>query len=772
MRRSPLLALVATLALLAATSATATPSIALQPGAPATFSLPGSSLTDSYFFDVGEGVEQVVFELSSGGQDVDLLVRYGTPFPASAVANGDSSYLQEVSHYFAISQEASERLTVARYNWQPARAGRWYVIAINYAAAQQNLALTASTSTSPVSGVPFEVVFDSAPSAQCDNAPWNDPSPRTPVGGNSGTTLGQQRRNAMLEAARRLSLELNSAVPVRIRACWTNAGGTANSATLASAGPESVAINLPSYNAQFQGYLDRSPWLSRNYTFFVSAPAARQAGTPRCAIEPSDRCANLYDIRIRFNDQIDGPALGNASFYYGFTAEPGGANVDFIQTAMHETTHGLGFIGFVNAGEDEGSPIGSLLLGYEDAFTANAVAVDSTVAPTRITPLGDAGDAGRAQALTSTTGLRWAGAAAVTSSANPARDLAAPDNYIRLYAPAELTPGSTYSHLTGQSASNGLMCFDISICSGLNPSRQLGIAAPMLHGVGWSPNVVSAPSTALPRSTQYFDPAHPGHGIDVQRAFGVTYIVIFYTFGASGEPEWYLASGSVIDGVFVPENNASGDSLVRYRYFENGTPPQQADPSVRGNIRLDFNGAGTSPACRDGRARDTSSPLTVMTWSIGDDRNIQWCMQSIIPTSLRTTPDFTGSWYAGADSGWGFSLLNFASGANNALLGLLYYPDVNGNGRWAYVQTENPTGGTLTLKERRGYCRTCAVPPGPAAGQFTDVDAGTIGFVLTTPSDNPSAGNRTTLNVTYQTAPGGSFVRTDSPLILLSAPAE
>ena len=53
------------------------------------------------------------------------------------------------------------------------------------------------------------------------NAPgvgFNDPTPAAPVGGNTGTTLGQQRLIAFEHAARLWSARLDSAVPIRIRA--------------------------------------------------------------------------------------------------------------------------------------------------------------------------------------------------------------------------------------------------------------------------------------------------------------------------------------------------------------------------------------------------------------------------------------------------------------------------------------------------------------------------------------------------------------------------
>ena len=45
---------------------------------------------------------------------------------------------------------------------------------------------------------------------------FNDPTPRTPVGGNTGTTIGQQRLNAFQSAANVWGAALDSSVPIRL----------------------------------------------------------------------------------------------------------------------------------------------------------------------------------------------------------------------------------------------------------------------------------------------------------------------------------------------------------------------------------------------------------------------------------------------------------------------------------------------------------------------------------------------------------------------------
>ena len=75
------------------------------------------------------------------------------------------------------------------------------------------------------------------------NAPgvgFNDPTPAAPVGGNAGTTLGQQRLIAFTHAANIWGSTLDSAVPITINAHFTPLTCTATGAVLGSAGATSV----------------------------------------------------------------------------------------------------------------------------------------------------------------------------------------------------------------------------------------------------------------------------------------------------------------------------------------------------------------------------------------------------------------------------------------------------------------------------------------------------------------------------------------------------
>src|ERR1041384_1721048 len=82
---------------------------------------------------------------------------------------------------------------------------------------------------------------------------FNDPTPVSPVGGNNGTTLGQQRLNAFQFAANIWGATLNSTQTITVSANWEGMTCTATKGTLGAAGPTSVARDFA--NAPFTG-----PW--------------------------------------------------------------------------------------------------------------------------------------------------------------------------------------------------------------------------------------------------------------------------------------------------------------------------------------------------------------------------------------------------------------------------------------------------------------------------------------------------------------------------------
>lgn len=160
-------------------------------------------------------------------------------------------------------------------------------------------------------------------------AGFNDSTPVAPIGGNPGTTLGQQRLNVFLAAAEKWGANLESPVPVTVLAFFEPLPCSAASAVLGAAGPISVSRDFP--GAQ------------KPNTWYVSALANRLAGVD---LDPVfDPFGNDLDIVAFFNSELGKPGcLEGSGFYLGLDGN-GPPNLDnLLSTVLHEFGHGLGFL--------------------------------------------------------------------------------------------------------------------------------------------------------------------------------------------------------------------------------------------------------------------------------------------------------------------------------------------------------------------------------------------------------------------------------------------
>ena len=153
------------------------------------------------------------------------------------------------------------------------------------------------------------------------NTGFNDPTPVAPVGGNNGTTLGQQRLIAFQFAAGIWGTTLNSVPTIVIQASWSNLPCTTTTATLGSAGATGFRANFP--NAPMSN------------TFYPRALAN--------ALQGSDPNLTQAEINAQFNAQIGTTGcLPNSGWYLGLDGNHG-SNVDLVTVLLHEFSHGLGF---------------------------------------------------------------------------------------------------------------------------------------------------------------------------------------------------------------------------------------------------------------------------------------------------------------------------------------------------------------------------------------------------------------------------------------------
>ena len=150
---------------------------------------------------------------------------------------------------------------------------------------------------------------------------FNDPTPAAPVGGNPGTTIGQQRLNCFTRAATIWGAILDSNVPINIQAAFNPLSCNATSAVLGSAGPITVSANNPAF--EFQGF------------WYHQALANKEAGVD---VDPGNN-----DINAQFNSSLgQAGCLTGSGWYYGFDHNEGGL-IDLLAVLLHEFAHGFGF---------------------------------------------------------------------------------------------------------------------------------------------------------------------------------------------------------------------------------------------------------------------------------------------------------------------------------------------------------------------------------------------------------------------------------------------
>ncbi|MCB1554097.1 MAG: hypothetical protein KDJ14_09845 [Xanthomonadales bacterium] len=736
----------------AAASAMAEPT-PLPIGGSINVNLPAQSLTNDVYVDIPAGAERIKIRARTANtqRNIDLLLRFDETFPSTTIDGipPDYSWLVEQAQYAGTSDFGDEVITISRASHQPVRQGRLFLSVVNLDSAQQTVTVTAE---SPAADA-FEdinVIFDDPGTAQdsCNTSGWNDSTPVQPVRGNDGTTLGQQRRNALVEAARLLASELRPVTRVNIRACWDT---LSSNSTLAQAGPRGFL-----YSDAFgdSGQLRATErYLERPFTFYSQAAAANMAGTPACSFVGGS--CSTPDLEITYNLTIDQNQVNTQRFDYGLQAA-GTVGSSFITVSMHEISHGLGFLGLINT-RDSNGPIGAKLVDYDDIYGALARIGAGTPVPETPEFL-RATDAERAVALTTPNMLRFSGENGIASIYNVFRAFAEPNRFIPLYTPTAIAPGSTYSHVA-QGSGGALMQPSIS-----GIFRELDIAADMFKDLGWISGDKPVPADILPPDAQFFDVTRSGHGFDIRRIDGTDdlYYLVFYTFDTQGNPEWYNAIGRVHDGLFMPERNPAGDSLANNLFREGQTPQTVIDtsPAFSGQIRVDYKGAANAPNCFGGPAnRPVDDSLGVMTWALGVDAD-RWCVQPITVDSAGIQTDISGIWFDPTDSGWGITFVSFPGASGDGLAAQIYYPDATGAGRWGLMFTDSHVPGSTypVFHPRNGYCRTC-----PASEVAFDQQIGTI-----TVDIGGSGEPKVSIDITYPGAQGGRFMRTDSSVITAS----
>lgn len=159
---------------------------------------------------------------------------------------------------------------------------------------------------------------------------FNDPTPVAPVGGNPGTTRGQQALNVFQRAADIWGSKLQSDQPILVVAFFTPLSCTPTSGVLGAAGANWFFRDVAPANGGRA--LKPGTW----YPAALAEKITRQD----IVADPSDP----FEIFTVFNNQLGTPAcLTTSAWYYGLDNKEPGTSIDLLAVVLHEFGHGLGF---------------------------------------------------------------------------------------------------------------------------------------------------------------------------------------------------------------------------------------------------------------------------------------------------------------------------------------------------------------------------------------------------------------------------------------------
>jgi len=177
---------------------------------------------------------------------------------------------------------------------------------------------------------------------------FNDPAPATPVGGNPGTTVGQQRIIAYSRALQLWGSVLKSDVQIIVLGSFSPLTCTATGGTLAQAGAYNGELNFPGAAVANTIYPEALANSLAGFDLYTGDPAS-----------PDGAFIDGADIIAFFNGNIGTPGcIEGSTWYYGLDSNAPAAKTDFLNVFMHELSHGLGFANWVN--EQTGARAGGL----------------------------------------------------------------------------------------------------------------------------------------------------------------------------------------------------------------------------------------------------------------------------------------------------------------------------------------------------------------------------------------------------------------------------
>ena len=320
------------------------------------------------------------------------------------------------------------------------------------------LTIAALVVTGPLYGAEIIII-----SLDGEDSGLNDPSPVDPVPGNPGTTLGEQRLNAVQAAANWWGARIASNVTIEIQVQFGSLVCDQTNALLGVGGPLGGA------------FTDQEGIAPDTYTWYPLALANSFAG--------ADLNVGLPDIRLLLNEELDNSkdCLLGVGWSYAIGAYPEDEGVSLYDTARHELAHGLGFLTVVDL------VTGEEFQGLTDHFARWLQDGDTGML------WSDPAMSNAQRAASATSGnLGWAGDCVVTGctqfDGRPTGNGGTASSHLMMFAPETVVPGASVNHFD-QSAPDELM--QPASPNGASTAATLAL----MDDIGWGPIVIDSIAT-------------------------------------------------------------------------------------------------------------------------------------------------------------------------------------------------------------------------------------------------------------------------------------
>jgi hypothetical protein len=401
---------------------------------------------------------------------------------------------------------------------------------------------------------------------------FNDTTPATPVGGNNGTTLGQQRLNAFQRATDIWGALIDSKVDILVDASFAPLDCGTTSAVLGAARATKFVRN-------FANAPQQNVWYPIALADAIAGKDLNNGGA---------------HILAQFSSQIDSPScLGGVGWYYGFDTNHG-AKEDLLVVLLHELGHGLGFIGVTDA---TGAMSGNLPSVFEQHMLDNTAGLHwSQMTNTQ-----------RMTSSTNDQNVVWDGTSTTTAALKflgptPTFRISAPASVAKTYqintagfgTPITVTglngnvaatlPADGCSAITNGSAVIGrIALIDRGTCTFVTKANNAqlagataviianNVAGGIAPGDDGSGTVIHIPVIAISQAD----------GAAIRAALGATVSAFLFA-----DPS--ILAGADLSGhpkLYVPSTFADGSSM--YHFDVTATPDLLMEPNVNGDLPSD-----------------------------------------------------------------------------------------------------------------------------------------------------------------------------------------